>query len=502
MRKLITLLLALLVPTMPLYGATYYVAKNGNNSNPGSSTLPWLTIAKAAATVVAGDTVIIRDGDYDEHIQEDANGSVGLPITYQAENQHGASLRAFRISGQYLVLDGLKFTRYSGTNGNLWAASVRVENDGSYSEVRNCYFTDYPQVRAHDFSFDAATNTVTSPSSDFIGAGFRVGSRVYLGSSGATFGGNPLYFVNHDTFWTIASLTSTSMSLTRSSGVPMTVDAGTNYWAFIRAAQASQHGNSAILGVRASGVAPSNVTFKNNIIDGWAATGIEINGDAWIVEDNTLRNGSAGFRGISLNGSANVVRGNVMKNYYQPLYYSVADFSTIVHPEGTGWYDYVTQAIASYGVVTYEQQNNLIDGNWFENVESPIGRVDDESDVAFDITFRNNVFIGLSGPMAGGRDGLQFLDNTFYRCGYSGISPLTIGGRPPQQADYVLMGNLFVACGDRGAVTSNGWYGISSNAITPFTDENFVTNEEVTGYAAKTGFSETNGINGGQPHLL
>lgn len=479
--------------------SVYYVRKNGNNNNPGTDSLPWATIGKAAATVTAGNTVIIGNGDYDEHVQVDVSGSSGSKITFRAETQHGATLRAFRISGAYQVLDGLHFTRYSGTGGNLWAASVRIENDGDNSSVLNCKFSEYPQVRAHDFSFNAATSTVSSPSSDFIGAGFRVGSVIYLGSAGVEYGGNPLYFTNHDTFWTVAALDATNMTITRSNGVPMAADAGTGYWAYIRAAQATQHGNSAILGLRASGNAADAITVRGCTIDGWAATGIEWVGDDWLVENNTLKNGSAGFRGISWNGSRAVIRRNIMKDYSQPLYYSAADFSTIVHPEGTGWYDYITQAITSYGVTTVPQENNLIEENWFENIESPIGRVDDEVDEAFGIVFRRNVFIGLSGAMAGGRDDMEWVDNTFYRCGYLGTSPLTLGGRPPQQGGYVISGNLFVACGDRGATTNNGWYGLTSNAVTPFTDENFVCNDEVTGYASKTGFSETNGINGGNP---
>ena len=44
---------------MPVYGATYYVAKNGNNSNPGTEAEPWLTIQHATDTMEAGDTVYI-----------------------------------------------------------------------------------------------------------------------------------------------------------------------------------------------------------------------------------------------------------------------------------------------------------------------------------------------------------------------------------------------------------------------------------------------------------
>lgn len=43
---------------------TYYVATNGKDANTGTQAAPWLTIGKALATIKAGDTLIIRGGEY------------------------------------------------------------------------------------------------------------------------------------------------------------------------------------------------------------------------------------------------------------------------------------------------------------------------------------------------------------------------------------------------------------------------------------------------------
>ncbi|MDH5174633.1 MAG: DUF1565 domain-containing protein, partial [Elusimicrobiota bacterium] len=43
---------------------TYYVAENGNDSNPGTETEPWASVDKAADTMVAGDTVYVKQGTY------------------------------------------------------------------------------------------------------------------------------------------------------------------------------------------------------------------------------------------------------------------------------------------------------------------------------------------------------------------------------------------------------------------------------------------------------
>jgi parallel beta-helix repeat protein len=61
----------------------YYVAPSGNDSYPGSQSQPWKTIQKAAATMVAGDTVLIHAGTYYEKVTPVNSGSDGKYITYQ-----------------------------------------------------------------------------------------------------------------------------------------------------------------------------------------------------------------------------------------------------------------------------------------------------------------------------------------------------------------------------------------------------------------------------------
>ena len=48
--------------------ATYYVSKDGNDSNPGTQTLPYLTINHGVSRMVAGDTLLVRAGVYAESL--------------------------------------------------------------------------------------------------------------------------------------------------------------------------------------------------------------------------------------------------------------------------------------------------------------------------------------------------------------------------------------------------------------------------------------------------
>jgi hypothetical protein len=71
-------------PTIAASGATYYVAPDGDDSNPGTIDRPWRTIQKAANTLVAGDTVYVRGGTYSEQVNFTRSGSTSSPITFEA----------------------------------------------------------------------------------------------------------------------------------------------------------------------------------------------------------------------------------------------------------------------------------------------------------------------------------------------------------------------------------------------------------------------------------
>lgn len=67
------------------YAATYYVSLSGNDNWPGTTPeTAWRHIAYAATVVIAGDTVLIADGTYDdEHVVFSNTGSSGSPIVFE-----------------------------------------------------------------------------------------------------------------------------------------------------------------------------------------------------------------------------------------------------------------------------------------------------------------------------------------------------------------------------------------------------------------------------------
>ncbi len=63
---------------------TYFVSNQGNDNQNGASATPWLTLQKAADTVVAGDTVIVRAGTY-TGFDLRRDGTAASRITFSAE---------------------------------------------------------------------------------------------------------------------------------------------------------------------------------------------------------------------------------------------------------------------------------------------------------------------------------------------------------------------------------------------------------------------------------
>ncbi len=79
---------------VPFSQKMYYVAPNGDDANPGTAERPWHTIQKAADTLVAGESVYIRQGVYSEHIHPRNSGEAEREIIYIA------------YPGETVVVDG------------------------------------------------------------------------------------------------------------------------------------------------------------------------------------------------------------------------------------------------------------------------------------------------------------------------------------------------------------------------------------------------------------
>ncbi len=165
---------------------TFYVDKlhpAANDTNPGTINLPWLTLQHAANTLVAGDTVFIRSGTYNEHFETTNDGdtiSGNIVFTaYPGENPilNGtgvtSSSTGIRINNSFITLSGLEVRDW--TTG-IWADSA------TYFEILQC--------EIHEVAFGVG---VANGSHDFIISGNEAHHFDYYGFDVSPSGGTDCY---------------------------------------------------------------------------------------------------------------------------------------------------------------------------------------------------------------------------------------------------------------------------------------------------------------------
>ena len=111
----------------------YYVSVSGSDSNPGTSSLPWRTIQKAANTMVAGDTVTVLAGNYPERVQVSRSGAAGAQITFQASGV--VTMRGFTVRGNYVTIRGFDISN----TPNAWADGQGIFVQANYCVIENNY---------------------------------------------------------------------------------------------------------------------------------------------------------------------------------------------------------------------------------------------------------------------------------------------------------------------------------------------------------------------------
>lgn len=117
---------------------TYYVSSAGNDSNPGSQSQPWRTIQRAANTMVAGDTVIVNTGTYNERVTVTRSGNAGSMITLSASG--AVNTYGFYITGNYIRVDGFTVTAQV-CSWNQDAIGIYVGGDNCIIENNYAYYS-------------------------------------------------------------------------------------------------------------------------------------------------------------------------------------------------------------------------------------------------------------------------------------------------------------------------------------------------------------------------
>ncbi len=204
----------------------YYVSPTGNDSNPGTESLPWKTFAKAASMATANVTVFIKQGIYRERLVPVNSGTADGPITFtsypgDSVNINGSGMifpgprDGVRAWTGLVHVQGLKYIKISGlrvlnsdATGIFVAQSsyVTIERnytDSTYSPGIQVDYSDNVVVEANEVvractGLDQECISFTSTrhfeiKNNRVHDGLQEGIDVKVGSSNGTVCTNEVY---------------------------------------------------------------------------------------------------------------------------------------------------------------------------------------------------------------------------------------------------------------------------------------------------------------------
>jgi len=126
-----------------VFGTTYYVSVSGNDYWPGTSPdSAWRHINHACSTAVAGDTVCVLPGDYNERAILRYSGSANQQIVFKSQPRRTATIWGFDTNspnnGSYVRIEGFNIEWDTSLTGwrdyGIFISSNNVEVVDNYIE--------------------------------------------------------------------------------------------------------------------------------------------------------------------------------------------------------------------------------------------------------------------------------------------------------------------------------------------------------------------------------
>jgi len=127
---------------------TLHVAPEGNDAHDGlTPENAWRTLKHAASQAVAGDTVLVHTGNYDELVTVRNTGDANAPLTFRTapgavvwltgSNRLRSTAFVLREKS-HIVLDGFRFRDFLSEESSR--KSVVVVLGGSHNTIRRCFY--------------------------------------------------------------------------------------------------------------------------------------------------------------------------------------------------------------------------------------------------------------------------------------------------------------------------------------------------------------------------
>lgn len=453
-------LLILLLTLCNAQATPYYVRTDGSDSNTGtanSSGAAWLTIQKAATTMSAGDSVTVAAGTYPERVSSVRAGTLGNPITFTASGT--VTMRGWDINHAYHVVDG--FTVRDASNASRNEGQIEIDANGDNSIVRNCTVGPGMWLKRSDFIFNEnspSPDTITTATGGFTAAGFRAGCYIAIQR------GETTAVTNEFGSALVDSVTDTTLTLNAASDIAA------------QGAVVAYITGSYSYGIIIKNGATAAICEDCTFVQPGAVAAL-VGGTSNFFQDNIVDD-CMGWDGILYSGTGNTFQRNLVRNnmtyqVYNPSPDAISNDGAVTG--ATISQNFVTDWMGALGFEHGGAVTGVVyTGNVFYNTHQF------ELDASA-YTFTNNTFLTVS-------DGTVGLAS-------DSDHPIVWG---TVTTASVIKNNLFVGCG-RQAVspTTHGWYSFPATSVYT-ADYNYVTGVSPT-FSSKTGFSETHGINGGDP---
>jgi parallel beta-helix repeat protein len=396
------ILIALMALCGSLNAATYYVAKNGSDSNTKaqaqSQSTPWLTIQKAATEMIAGDRVYVKAGTYNETVTPGASGTANSLIQYlvwpgdtviiDAQNSRNYCIIMSSGGRSYLHFEGFQLR-------NAVLYNVQISSGNQYVTFKNVSATG----AARSAFYGGSSSYITIDGGSFTGNGF---------GTATSFGG--FYIDGGAHYWTIKNATVADNYM---DGITMNSSSVSNPVrnAHIQNNQIYGNRRQGVLTIRVSGALIENNNIYNN-----GATGIQIEIRCYdirvrnnVSRDNNWLYGSE--TGIWIDETDGyVVEGNTLSGNTRGLYIS-----------------------QSYHGIS---RNNLVYNNKSQN--TPVGNFKNWS-TGLGFSWGNQA--GIDNGTPGGAAFNRIVHNTFYDNGHPDS---TYGGHHVALHHVNIVSNKFV----------------------------------------------------------
>ena len=138
------------------FGNTYFVAEDGDDTNPGTIELPLATITHASTVAQPGDHIKLRGGTYKERVNiVNIHGTEEAPITIS------------NFDDEKVVLEGAKdiASEWVSYEGNIWKTTVDFDVTQLFVDDAMLIGARWPNISKHWDEYDESDGNNPTPGS-------------------------------------------------------------------------------------------------------------------------------------------------------------------------------------------------------------------------------------------------------------------------------------------------------------------------------------------------